>query len=34
MRQYIDQSRLSTTKAEEANNELVPKKANILLHLE
>ena len=34
MRKYIRQSKLSTTKAEEANNQPVPKKAKILLYME
>ena len=34
MRQYIRQSKLSTTKAEKANNETVPKKAKQLLYME
>ena len=34
MQQCISQSKLSTTKAEEANNELVPKKAKILPYME
>ena len=34
MRQYIRQSNLSTTKAEEANIDPVPKKAKILPYLE
>ena len=34
MRQYICQSKLSTTKAEEANIEPVPKNATILLYME
>ena len=34
MRQYIRQSKLSTAKAEEANNEPVPKKAKILPYME
>ena len=34
MRQYIHQSKLSTTKAEEANIEPVPKKAKILPYME
>ena len=34
MQQCINQSKLSTTKAEEANNELVPKKAKILPYME
>ena len=34
MRQYIHQSKLSTTKAVEAHMEAVPKKANILLYTE
>ena len=33
-RQYIRQSKLSTTKAEEANNEPVPKTAKILPYTE
>ena len=34
MRQYSGQSKLSTTKAEEANSEPVPKKAKILPYIE
>ena len=34
MRQYIRQSELSTTKAEEANNEPVAKKAKILPYMD
>ena len=34
MRQYIHHSKLFTTKAEEANNEPVPKKAKILAYME
>ena len=33
MRQYIRQSKLSTTKADEANNEPVPKKAKIIPYM-
>ena len=34
MRQYIRQSKLSTTKAEEANKEPVPKKAKIIFYMD
>ena len=34
MRQYIRQSKLSTTKAVEAKNEPIPKQAKILLYME
>ena len=34
MRQYIRQSKLSTTKAEEANKEFVPKTARTLPYME
>ena len=34
MRQYIRQSKLSTTKADEANIEPVPKKAKIIPYME
>ena len=34
MRHSIRQSKLSTTKAEEADNEPVPKEAKILLYME
>ena len=34
MRQYIHQSKLSTTKAEEANVEPIPKKAEVLPYME
>ena len=34
MQQCISQSKLSTTKTEEANNEPVPKKAKVLPYME
>ena len=34
MRKFIRQSKVSTTKAEEANNELVPRKAKIIPYME
>ena len=34
MRQCVSQSKLSTTKAEEANNEPAPKKTKILAYME